>query len=180
MRSLSPNHLKDAGIPWVILGHSERRHILGETDQLVADKVGNALKNKLGVIFCFGETIDERKADKTKDVIQRQLHPLKKLIEKAANDSIWWSDLVLAYEPVWAIGTGLTASPEQAQEVHGWLRDSLKTSCQTPDKIRIIYGGSVTEKNTAELIKQKDVDGFLVGGASLKSAFSDIVKDSKK
>ena len=87
---------------------------------------------------------------------------------------------MLAYEPVWAIGTGLTATPEQAQEVHGWLRTNLKSVVKKPDDIRIIYGGSVTEKNTSDLIKQKDVDGFLVGGASLKAGFSDIIRDSKK
>lgn len=176
----SPLHLKDFGIGWVILGHSERRQIFGETDQLVVDKVKNALANKLKVIFCFGETLDERKADKTQSVVARQLEPLKKLLKELKSEDIWYNDLVLAYEPVWAIGTGLTATPEQAQEVHGWIRKNLKDSVSKPDDIRIIYGGSVTEKNTAELIKQKDVDGFLVGGASLKAGFADIVKDSKK
>lgn len=145
----SPLHLKDFGIGWVILGHSERRQIFGETDQLVVDKVKNALANKLKVIFCFGETLDERKADKTQSVVARQLEPLKKLLKELKSEDIWYNDLVLAYEPVWAIGTGLTATPEQAQEVHGWIRKNLKDSVSKPDDIRIIYGGSVTEKNTA-------------------------------
>jgi triosephosphate isomerase len=142
--------------------------------------VKNALANKLKVIFCFGETLEERKANKTEVVVARQLEPLKKLLKELKNEDIWYNDLVLAYEPVWAIGTGLTATPEQAQEVHGWLRKNLKEVVSKPDDIRIIYGGSVTEKNTADLIKQKDVDGFLVGGASLKAGFADIVSHSKK
>jgi triosephosphate isomerase len=153
---------------------------MGETDQIVVDKVKNALNNKLKVIFCFGETIDERKSDQTQSVITRQLTPLKKLMKELNNEQAWYNDIVLAYEPVWAIGTGLTATPEQAQEVHGWLREALKDSIPKPDNVRIIYGGSVTEKNTSDLIKQKDVDGFLVGGASLKQGFSDIIKDSHK
>lgn len=146
----------------------------------MVDKVKNALANKMKVIFCFGETIEQRKGNKTEGVIHAQLEPLKFMIKELKSENVWYNDLVLAYEPVWAIGTGVTATPEQAQEVHHWLRYHLKDAVSKPDEVRIIYGGSVTEKNTSDLIKQKDVDGFLVGGASLKSSFADIVMHSKK
>lgn len=118
--------------------------MFGETDQLVADKVKHALKNGLKVIFCFGETNEERKANKTQQVISRQLEPFKKVMKELGNESAWYNDVVLAYEPVWAIGTGETATPEQAQEVHGWLRTALKDAVPKPNDVRIIYGGSVT------------------------------------
>jgi len=154
-----------------ILGHSERRHIFGETDQLVAEKSIHAIHEGVGVIYCIGEKLEEREANKTKDVCFRQM--------KAGQDlKIDWTKTVIAYEPVWAIGTGKTASPEQAQEVHGWLRDWLKTNVSEPvsQSVRIIYGGSVTADNARELAAKPDIDGFLVGGASLKPDFVKIIK----
>ncbi len=163
--------LVDAQIPWVILGHSERRHVFGESDKVIAEKVKLALHHKVSVIACIGEKLDEREGGKTQQVNERQLNAIRELVDD-------WSKVVIAYEPVWAIGTGKTASPEQAQEVHdqlrGWLKNNVSTDAA--DKTRILYGGSVTEKNAAELIQKRDVDGFLVGGASLKEAFADIVK----
>ena len=125
------------------------------------------------MVFCFGETLQEREENKTKDVVKAQLDAIK---EKAAGN---WDKIVLAYEPVWAIGTGKTATPEQVDEVHTWIRGYLKDNAENFEKIRIIYGGSVNDKNCNELIKIKDVDGFLVGGASLKEAFIDIVASAK-
>ena len=163
--------LKDAGLNWVILGHSERRHVFGETDQTVAQKVKMALDNDLQVIACIGEKLDERESGRTDEVNARQLAAIREEVED-------WSKIVVAYEPVWAIGTGVTASPEQAQEAHDVVRAWLKSnvSQEAADQTRILYGGSVTDKNADELIKKPDVDGFLVGGASLKDAFKEIVR----
>jgi triosephosphate isomerase len=167
---ISPAMLKSLSIKWVILGHSERRHIFMESDQLVAEKVKHALDEGIDVIFCIGEKIEERKAGHTKEVCFRQM-------QAALDQKIDWNRIVIAYEPVWAIGTGETATPEQAQEVHGWCRDWLKekVSPQLASTIRIIYGGSVTKDNCRELAQKPDVDGFLVGGASLKPDFVQIV-----
>jgi triosephosphate isomerase len=168
---ISPAMVKDCGATWVILGHSERRHVFGETDQLVAEKTIHAISEGVGVIFCIGEKLEEREANKTKDVCFRQL--------KAAQDlKVDWSKTVIAYEPVWAIGTGKTASPDQAQEVHVWVRDWLKANVseQAANTVRIIYGGSVTADNARELAAKPDIDGFLVGGASLKPDFVKIIK----
>lgn len=170
--------LNDLGISWTILGHSERRHIFGESDKVVGEKVKMALDHKLKVMACIGEKLDEREGGKTEAVNSRQLSAIRELCED-------WSNVVIAYEPVWAIGTGKTATPEQAQETHEQIREWLKknVSADAASKTRIMYGGSVTDKNAAELIGKKDVDGFLVGGASLKEAFADIVKacnDAKK
>ncbi len=162
--------LKDFGLNWVILGHSERRHVFGESDLDVANKVKMALDNDLSVMACIGEKLDEREAGQTDAVNARQLNAIREQVED-------WSNIVIAYEPVWAIGTGVTASPEQAQEAHdslrGWLRSNVST--EAAEKTRILYGGSVTDKNAADLIQRPDIDGFLVGGASLKDAFKDIV-----
>ncbi|KRX56776.1 Triosephosphate isomerase [Trichinella nativa] len=168
---VSASMLRDIGCDWVILGHSERRHILHESDELVAEKVSIALNSGLGVIFCVGEKLDEREGGKTKDVCFRQLASLLKY-------KLDWNNIVIAYEPVWAIGTGKTASPEQAQEVHVWIRDWLKqnVSADAAAKCRIIYGGSVTGDNCRALGKQSDIDGFLVGGASLKPEFLKIIE----
>uniref|UniRef100_A0AAF5PVY7 Triosephosphate isomerase n=1 Tax=Wuchereria bancrofti TaxID=6293 RepID=A0AAF5PVY7_WUCBA len=167
---ISPAMIKDLGLHWVILGHSERRHIFGESDELIAEKVLHAVDSGLQTIFCCGEKLDEREAGKTKAVNFRQLQAV---IDKKAN----WNKIVIAYEPVWAIGTGKTASPEQAQEVHGWIREFLKekVSADVAQKTRILYGGSVTAENAAELAKKPDIDGFLVGGASLKPDFIKII-----
>jgi triosephosphate isomerase len=176
---ISAEMLKDAQIPWVILGHSERRHVFGESDVVVGDKVKIALDNGLRVMACIGEKLDERESGKTQAVNERQLAAILKTV--GGN----WSNVVSAYEPVWAIGTGKTASPEQAQEVHDQLRAWLKSnvSADVSKQTRILYGGSVTEKNAADLISKPDVDGFLVGGASLKEGFADIIRacnDAKK
>ena len=161
---ISVAQLKDSGISWSILGHSERRTILSETDGVVACKTKYATSNGLGVIWCCGESLEQREAGKTVEVVTKQLEALKA-------ESPDWSKIVIAYEPIWAIGTGKVATTEQAQEVHKAIRDWLKTVDQkVADETRILYGGSVTEKNCAELSKQPDIDGFLVGGASLKPA----------
>ena len=170
--------LNDFGIKWTILGHSERRHVFGESDALVGEKVGFALKNNLSVMACIGEQLEEREANKTMEVCERQLNAMKPHIDN-------WDNVVIAYEPVWAIGTGKTASPDQAQDVHDAIRAwvSKNVSKDAAAKTRIMYGGSVTDKNADELIMKKDVDGFLVGGASLKEAFADIIRacnDAKK
>lgn len=159
---ISVSQLKDSNINWVILGHSERRTILKESDEVVASKTKYATENGVSVIWCCGESLEEREAGKTVDVVTKQLEALKAQI----ND---WSKIVIAYEPIWAIGTGKVATTEQAQEVHKAIREWLKSvSSKVADETRILYGGSVNEKNCGELGKQPDIDGFLVGGASLK------------
>jgi len=153
--------LKDLGVEYTLLGHSERRHVFGESHQTIAKKVKACEETGLIIIGCVGETLDERERGETNAVITSQLKDFN-----VTN----WDKFVIAYEPVWAIGTGKTASPEQAQEAHKVLRDWLANniSAEVAEKVRIIYGGSVTSKNSDELIKQADIDGFLVGGASLK------------
>jgi len=161
--------IKDNGAEWVILGHSERRHVFGESDQLVGEKVKHALESGMHVLPCIGEKLEERESGKTEEVNFRQL--------KAIADNISdWSRVVIAYEPVWAIGTGKTASPQQAQEIHAKLREWLakNVSDAVAQSVRILYGGSVTAANCKELGSQADIDGFLVGGASLKPEFIDI------
>jgi len=175
---ISVEQVKDLGCQWVILGHSERRHVIGEDDQFIGKKAAYALSQGVGVIACIGEKLDERESGKTFDVCFKQL--------KAFADALpSWDNVVIAYEPVWAIGTGKVASPEQAQEVHVAVRDWLKknVSDEVASKTRIIYGGSVNGGNCAELAKKDDIDGFLVGGASLKGPeFATIVNSvtSKK
>lgn len=162
----STSMLKDCNIHWVIIGHSERRQLFSETSELVAQKTAFAINNGLKVILCIGETLQEREAGKTFDVVTSQLEPVKKELATASN----WKNVVIAYEPVWAIGTGKVATEEQAQEVHVKLRQWLASSInqEIANTTRIIYGGSVSASNCQSLIKQKDIDGFLVGGASLK------------
>ncbi|GLT42890.1 hypothetical protein SLA2020_168680 [Shorea laevis] len=175
---ISVEQLKDIGCKWVVLGHSERRHIIGEDDQFIGKKAAHALSEGIGVIACIGELLQEREAGKTFEVCYKQL--------KAFADAVpSWDNIVIAYEPVWAIGTGKVATPQQAQEVHIAVRDWLKknVSEEVASKTRIIYGGSVNGSNCAELAKQEDIDGFLVGGASLKGPeFATIVNSvtSKK
>lgn len=170
---ISPSMIIDCGAKWVILGHSERRQIFGETDKMIGEKVGFALDNSLEVIACIGETIQEREANKTFDVVFRQLAAIVEHVK----DADAWKHVVIAYEPVWAIGTGKVATKEQAQEVHAKLRQwlSTKVSDAVAQSVRIIYGGSVTGDNCQDLIKQADIDGFLVGGASLKPDFIKII-----
>ncbi|KAL4717422.1 hypothetical protein ACJJTC_000571 [Scirpophaga incertulas] len=168
---ISPAMIKDVGADWVILGHSERRTIFGEKDELVAAKVAHALEQGLKVIACIGETLEEREAGKTEEVVFRQT---KALVPAIGSN---WDKVVLAYEPVWAIGTGKTATPQQAQDVHAALRNwlSVNVSGDVANAVRIQYGGSVTGATAKELAARPDIDGFLVGGASLKPEFVDIV-----
>lgn len=171
---LSVSQLADSGIRWVILGHSERRTILGESDALVASKTRFATDAGISVIWCCGESLEAREAGQTVEVVTKQLEALKEKLED-------WSKIVIAYEPIWAIGTGKVATTSQAQEAHAairqWLRDNV--SEKVAEETRILYGGSVSEKNCTDLSTQPDIDGFLVGGASLKPAFVDIINCKK-
>jgi glyceraldehyde 3-phosphate dehydrogenase len=161
--------LNDLGINWTVIGHSERR-AGGESDQLVADKAAYAIANGVNVIICIGETQQEREAGQTMEVLTRQMSAYEAKISD-------WSKVVVAYEPVWAIGTGLTATPEQAQDVHAQLRQGIaqRVGSEVAENVRILYGGSVTGSNASTLALGADVDGFLVGGACLKPEFVDII-----
>ncbi len=169
---ISPLMLKDVGCSYVILGHSERRHIFGETDDLINKKVISAAKHRLTPILCVGETLEERESGETEKVVERQVREgLKGLSPE--------SELVIAYEPVWAIGTGKTATPELAQEVHSFIRSILSDIFgeEKAERTRILYGGSVKPQNAKGLLEMPDIDGALVGGASLKAeSFAKIVK----
>lgn len=169
--------LKDVGCEYVIVGHSERRQYFGETDETVNRRLKAALGHGLKPIFCVGETLKDREEGKTFSVIETQLEGgLKDLTEEVL------FRCVIAYEPVWAIGTGKTATPEQAQEVHRFIREKLTKlySKAVAEALRIQYGGSVTPENVKGLMEQEDIDGALVGGASLKAeAFADIVRFQK-
>ncbi len=171
---IAPSMLREIGVDHVIIGHSERRHIFGETDETINQKVRAVLDAGLGVILCVGEQLDDRKAGRTMAVVSRQVRAgLTGVGPEAA------AHITVAYEPVWAIGTGLTATPEQAQEVHADIRTLLAEVLDraAADAIRIQYGGSVKPGNAAELLAQPDIDGALVGGASLKAeSFVDIVR----
>lgn len=172
---IAPQMIADTGAQWAVIGHSERRHVFGETDQLLNEKVKYVLANTgLNVIFCIGETIDERKSGAMEDVLKRQVgEGLAGLSEED------FSRVVVAYEPVWAIGTGETATPEQAEEAHAFTRGIIESDFggAVAEKLRIQYGGSVKPNNAAELIAKPNVDGFLVGGASLEAdSFAAIIK----
>jgi triosephosphate isomerase len=173
---ISVNMLKEAGCTHVILGHSERRTLFSETSEMVDRKVEAAIEAGLTPIVCVGETIQERESGKTFDLIREQL--IGSLNYFKAKGKIV-DTTILAYEPVWAIGTGLTASPEQAQEVHQFIRHWLKDEFdqRSADRIRILYGGSVKPDNATDLMSMPDIDGALVGGASLKAdSFLGIIK----
>jgi triosephosphate isomerase len=161
---ISASMLREAGAKWVILGHSERRHLMGESDELVAKKVAAALLGELRPIVCVGELLEEREAHLTLDVVRRQVMAVIDLLARSPGYG------VVAYEPVWAIGTGKVAAPSDAQEVHkairGWLGES---SPALANATRILYGGSVTGDNAVGLFSEADIDGALVGGASLKA-----------
>jgi triosephosphate isomerase (TIM) len=164
---------RELGCAWALIGHSERRQWFGETDEAVGAKVRTALGAGLLPMVCLGETLDEREADRVEAVVTRQLAGALGTLRP---DEV--ATLTLAYEPVWAIGTGRTASPEQAQEVHAliraWLRD--RYPAVVPEQVRVLYGGSVKPGNAAELLAQPDIDGALVGGASLRAdSFAAIV-----
>ncbi|NCX93638.1 MAG: triose-phosphate isomerase [Gammaproteobacteria bacterium] len=162
---VSANMLKECGCAYVIVGHSERRQYHAETDALVAKKVKAALKVGLKPVICVGETLQERESGATEAVVSRQLQAV---LNECGIEAL--EDAVIAYEPVWAIGTGLAATPDQVQSVHHFLRSELKKSNQAlADKIKIVYGGSVKSSNAPELFQLPDVDGGLIGGASLKA-----------
>lgn len=171
---ISAKMIKSIGCGYVIIGHSERRQYFAESDELLAEKTVIALQNGLVPIFCIGETLDERNNGSYFDVLKSQLE--NGVFGLSAED---FSKIVIAYEPVWAIGTGLTASSDQAQEVHAFIRKEIaaKYDASTAEATTILYGGSCNPKNAAELFAQPDIDGGLIGGASLKSRdFTDIVK----
>ena len=170
---ISATMLRDLFVRYVLVGHSERRRLFGETDELVRRKLVTALASELRPILCVGETLEERQAGQEKAVLEGQL---RGALEGLTPDQI--SEVIVAYEPVWAIGTGLTATPEQAQEAHLFIRDYLGKLAETSlaNKARILYGGSVTPANAKELMSQPDIDGALVGGASLDPrGFAEIV-----
>ena len=163
---VSAKMLKSIGVNTVILGHSERRAQFNETDEILSKKVSAALANEMEIIFCFGEELKERKADKHFEVVKSQLENAIFHLPKDA-----WKNVILAYEPVWAIGTGETASPEQAQEVHAYVRKIVAENYDqaTADEVSILYGGSVKPDNAREIFANEDVDGGLIGGASLNA-----------
>lgn len=161
---LSATMLKEFGVRYAIVGHSERRLYHGETDAVVAAKTQAALANGITPIVCVGETLAEREAGHTEEVVKRQLAAV------VHTNGHCISEIVLAYEPVWAIGTGKTATPEQAQQVHALLRAQLHAASNQSDRIQILYGGSMNAANAAQLLAQPDIDGGLVGGAALKAA----------
>jgi triosephosphate isomerase len=171
---ISPRFLKSLGVEYVILGHSERRNIFNESSQLVNKKVKKALLENLKPIVCIGENLEERKAGKAKEVIENQM---KETFADLKKEEI--VKVIIAYEPIWAIGTGETAKPGQAEEMHSFIRKTLekKYDKETSEQTRIQYGGSIKPHNAKELFAQKNIDGGLVGGASLNSdSFSEIIK----
>ncbi len=163
---ISADMLKSIGVNIVILGHSERRALFNETDALIANKVNTALKHEMTVIFCFGEELKDRLSKNHFNVVENQLRDGLFHIEKAS-----WSSIVLAYEPVWAIGTGETASPEQAQEMHEFIRETVRKEfgSDIAEAASILYGGSVKPDNAQEIFSKPDVDGGLIGGAALNA-----------
>ncbi len=167
---VSASMLADLGCRWVIVGHSERRQLLGETDEEVAAKAVMAVTQGLGVIACVGETLEEREADRTESVLQRQVDALVRAVgEQGGKEAVALPPerFVLAYEPVWAIGTGRSASPEIAQQAHRFIRSRLAPLDGGGEATRILYGGSVKPENAASLFAMPDVDGGLIGGAAL-------------
>ncbi len=171
---ISPIFLKSVGCEYVLLGHSDRREIFKESDEIVNKKLKKALSIGLKPIVCIGEHLKEREAGKTKEIVQNQMYNTFKDLSK--KDLI---KTIIAYEPIWAIGTGKTATPEQAEEIHSFIREFIAKNYaqETADLIRIQYGGSINPDNALELFKQVNVDGGLVGGASLKAdSFSQIIK----
>ena len=173
---ISPSMLKDAGCRYVIVGHSERRHIFGETDEAVNKKVRVVLRHGMVPIMCIGERLEERDNGMTFEILEKQL---ARGLKDMPKDEV--ARIIIAYEPVWAIGTGRTATPQQAQEAHKFIRDFIERVYDkgTAAKIRIQYGGSVKPDNIAQLMAQEDVDGALVGGASLDvNSFTEIVQNA--
>lgn len=170
----SPKVLRDLGATHALIGHSERRKLFLETNDFLARKITSAQKEKLIPVYCVGETLEERENGKTNEVLEEQL-------KKGLQFCDFQKPLLIAYEPVWAIGTGKVAEPKQVEEAHAFIRSSLKelTHADFADRTPILYGGSVKAENAGVLSKIKDVNGFLVGGASLKAeSFNDIIKAS--
>lgn len=163
---ISADMLKSIGVDIVILGHSERRAVFHETDALIANKVNTALKHDMKVIFCFGEELKDRQSENHFNVVENQLRD--GLFHIESKD---WESIVLAYEPVWAIGTGETASPDQAQEMHAFIRETVRKvfGSDIAEDVSILYGGSVKPDNAKEIFSKPDVDGGLIGGAALQS-----------
>ena len=163
---VSAKMLKSLDVDYCIVGHSERRKYFGETNEVLAEKVNRLMENNMSPIYCVGEVLEEREAGRHFEVVKEQL---EKGLFHLDGDAIY--DAIIAYEPVWAIGTGKTATPEQAQEMHAFIRSLVKDRYDeaTADEIRILYGGSCNAKNATELFSQPDVDGGLIGGASLKA-----------
>ncbi len=162
---VSADMIKDFGAQYVVVGHSERRSMYGETDQVVADKVRVALENNLTPLFCIGETLEEREAGNMESVVTRQIQAV---IDLSGIDS--FKNIIIAYEPVWAIGTGVTATPQQAQDAHAFIRSMLaQNNADIAQSTPILYGGSMNPGNAVELISCEDIDGGLIGGASLKA-----------
>lgn len=175
---ISPVVLKEIGCPLTLVGHSERRHVFNEDDVLIASRMKAALEEGGDVLLCVGELLPDRKAGKTFKVVESQLSILKQNVPVGA-----FARLSVAYEPVWAIGTGETATPEQAQEVHAFIRNWFSENGwrQEAGKLRILYGGSVKPENSAQIMAKPDVDGLLVGGASLDPAvFASVIKNGLK
>lgn len=173
---VSPLMLKDCGVDFVICGHSERRQIFNESDQFIAEKVRSVLEYEMIPILCVGETLQQNEKGETFQVVERQI---KTALSGISVDKL--KNIVIAYEPVWAIGTGKNATPQQAQKVHAFIRDILVKICSdNAYDIRILYGGSVKPENIDELMAEKDINGVLVGGASLKiEQFSRIINFKK-
>jgi len=171
---ISAGQLRDYGIQWTLVGHSERRTKYGETDAITADKIERCQAAGVGVIFCIGELLEEREGNKTDEVNKRMLDAVFDKIKD-------WRKIVIAYEPVWAIGTGKVATPEQAQEAHAAIRKMIASSVseEVANGVRILYGGSVSPENCKDLIEKPDIDGFLVGGASLKPSFTEVISACK-
>jgi len=174
---VSMKMLKEAGCKYVLCGHSERRQDHGETNECVAKQVVSAIENNLLPILCVGETEEERQEGKEKEVIKTQLETVLKILNSEAPKPQNPKSLIVAYEPVWAIGTGKTATKEDAQEMHAYIRNLLPEDVR--DETRILYGGSMKPENAKELLSQPDIDGGLIGGASLKpESFLEIIKIS--
>ena len=174
---ISPIMLKEVGVEYVIVGHSERRRIFKENDELINKKIKAVIENDMTPIFCVGETLEERKKGLTFCVVEKQVREGFNGLSK--EDAL---KVVIAYEPVWAIGTGVVATPDQAQEVHSFIRQLLKDMYdeEVSENVRILYGGSIKPNNYFGLIVQKDIDGGLVGGASLKESFVELARIMEK
>lgn len=175
---ISPLMLKDINIDYVIIGHSERREYYGDTDFHINEKVKLALQTGVSPILCIGEKLEEREENKTKDVVKTQI--LEGLKDVSKEDI---KNVIIAYEPVWAIGTGKTATPEMAQDVHRYIRDLIeeKYGKEIADEISILYGGSMKPENVVELLNESDIDGGLIGGASLEAkSFAKLIEAGAK